>query len=190
MGVDAVTINPYLGMEANKPFLERSSKGIIALCRTSNPGADEFQDIEVKITEKMFEEIHQGVRGKRLEGYTMPKLMPMYQYVAWRVSNHRLWNKNDNCSVVVGATIPEQLAKVRNIVDDTTILIPGIGTQGGSVEKTVRAGIHSKNQGMIINAASSVIFASKGEDWQNAASREASQLDREIIGWVKEFAHA
>jgi len=122
-GADAVTVHPYLGREALKPFLEKEDKGIIVLCRTSNPGAGEFQDL-------------------KMDGESL------YQIIAKRVARH--WNENNNCAVVVGATYPEELQKVRELVGDMPILIPGIGKQGGDVEKTVKAGKDSKGEGMII----------------------------------------
>src|SRR6185369_7482101 len=102
-------LQPYLGGEALKPFLENKDKGVIILCRTSNPGAGEFQDLRV---------------GE----------VPLYQIVAKKVSEE--WNKNNNCLLVVGATYPEELAEIRKITGDMTFLVPGVGAQGGDVEKT------------------------------------------------------
>lgn len=129
---DAVTINPYLGKEALDPFLERKDKGIFVLVRTSNPGAGEFQDLEVE--------------GK-----------PLYQIVAEHIAKD--WNKNGNCAVVVGATYPEELKKVRNIVGDMPILVPGIGAQGGDLKATIKNGLNSKKQGLIISSSRGIIFA-------------------------------
>ncbi len=129
---DAVTLQPYLGKEANQPFLNFKEKGIFILCRTSNPGAGEFQDLKVK--------------GKMI-----------WELVAENVV--RNWNKNNNCLLVVGATYPEELGKVRKIVGEMTLLVPGIGAQGGDVEKTVKAGLNSKKAGMIINSSRGIIFA-------------------------------
>lgn len=131
LGVDAVTIHPYLGKESLQPFLERIEKGIIVLVKTSNPGAGEFQDLMVD--------------GK-----------PLYQIVAQHV---REWSSNGNLGVVVGATYPEELKKVREIVADMPILIPGIGAQGGDVESIVRAGMDSKGQGIIISSSRGIIFS-------------------------------
>lgn len=128
LGVDAITLHPYLGKEALTPFLDRKDKGCIILCRTSNPGAGEFQDLGL-----------------------------LYQLVARSVANK--WNTNGNCMLVVGAPYPEELSIVRRIVGDMTLLVPGIGSQGGDVEKTVKAGLNSKNSGMIINASRAIIFA-------------------------------
>lgn len=128
LGASAITLHPYLGREALQPFLDRKDKGCIILCKTSNPGAGEFQDVGL-----------------------------LYQRVARNVSS--TWNSNGNCMLVVGATYPEELAAVRRIVGDMTILVPGIGTQGGDVEKTVKVSVNSKGTGMIINSSRSIIFA-------------------------------
>lgn len=163
---DAVTVHPYLGAEAMKPFLDRADKGIIVLCRTSNPGAGEFQDMDVA--------------GDMVPG----DYMPLYKYVAHRVS--RYWNKNNNCVVVVGATYPEELREVRQIVGDMPILIPGVGFQQKDVslekqvEQVVSAGKDSRGQGMIINSSRGIIFASSGEDFAEAARRETLKLNELI----------
>ncbi|MBI4249994.1 orotidine-5'-phosphate decarboxylase [Candidatus Uhrbacteria bacterium] len=148
-GFDAITLHPYLGKEALKPFLDQEDKGCIILCRTSNPGAGEFQDLVVDES-------------------------PLYLHVARRVADE--WNTNGNCAVVVGATYPEELAHVRGVIGDMPILIPGIGAQGGDIEKTVHAGKNSKGQGMIINSSRGIIFASQGEGFAEAASLEAKKL--------------
>lgn len=150
---DAITVHPYLGAEALKPFLERAEKGVIVLCRTSNPGAGEFQDLLVN--------------GE-----------PLYRLVARRVASE--WNKNGNCLLVVGATYPNELREVRQLVGDMPILIPGIGAQGGDVEKTVTAGKDSRGHGIIVNSSRGIIFASKDEDFAEAARRETKNL-RDII---------
>jgi len=104
---------------------------------------------------------------------------PLYKLVAKHVAKH--WNKNGNCAVVVGATYPEELRAVREIVGDLPILIPGIGAQGGDVEKTVTAGKRNDGRGMIINSSRGIIFASSGEDFAEAARRETLKLHEEIL---------
>ena len=157
---DAVTVNPYFGAEALKPFLDQKDKGIIVVCRTSNPGAGEFQNLDVS------GDIVPG-------GY-----MPLYQYVAYRVTSK--WNTNNNCALVVGATCPDELRTVRKTVGDMTLLIPGIGEQGGDVEQTVNAGQNSHGQGIIINSARKIIFASSGDNFADAARQETVKL-RDLI---------
>ena len=166
-GADAVTVHPYLGREAMKPFLDQRNKGVIVLCRTSNPGAGEFQDL--RITE-------QGNPDK-LYDYT-EREVPLYQIVARNVAHG--WNYNGNCAVVVGATYTEQLAEVRRLVRGLPILIPGVGAQGGELEDAVRAGIDSRKQGIIINSSRGIIFASNGEDFAEAARAATQELHGQI----------
>ena len=162
---DAITVHPYLGAEALAPFLDRADKGVIVLCRTSNPGAGEFQD--------------RMVPGDDLPGGANGHL-PLYQYIAWRVANH--WNKNGNCALVVGATYPDELALVRMIVGDMPILIPGVGFQQKGVpiekqvEQVVSSGKDSRREGMIINSSRGIIFASKGADFADWAREETWKL--------------
>ena len=151
--VDAITIHPYLGEEAVKPFLEYKDKGIIILCKTSNPGAHEFQDLKVK--------------GK-----------PLYKIVAENVT--KKWNKNNNCLLVVGATYPKELAEVRKIVGDMTLLIPGIGVQGGDLKASLKAGLNSQKQGLIINSSRGIIFASHEKDFVEKARDETKKLKTTI----------
>lgn len=160
IGADAVTVHPYLGGQALKPFLDRADKGVVVLCHTSNEGADEFQDYDIS---------GDAVPG----GY-----MPLYQYVAHRVSS--VWNKNRNCALVVGATYPAQLREVRELIGDMPLLIPGIGAQGGDLEATVKAGRDHDGNGMVVNGSRSIIFASKGKDFAEAARRETLQMSELI----------
>src|SRR5712691_5855185 len=155
MGVDAITVHPYLGREALAPFLAHREKGIIVLVKTSNPGSGEFQDLPVG-----------------------PEQEPLYLVVARHVAQE--WNSNGNCAIVVGATYPEELRCARALVGDMPILIPGIGTQGGEVGATVKAGQDSRGWGMIISASRSIIFASKGDDFAVAAREAARHLRGEI----------
>ena len=129
---DAVTLHSYLGAEAMQPFLARVDKGCIVLCRTSNPGSGEFQNLDFG--------------GK-----------PFWQHVAIQVRDH--WNKNDNCMLVMGATYPEEVKTVREIVGDMTLLVPGIGAQGGNLQQTVTNGVNSQNKGLIINSSRGIIFS-------------------------------
>lgn len=152
--VDAVTINPYLGEEAVQPFLDRKEKGIIILCKTSNPGAKDFQDLKIS--------------GK-----------PLYQVVVEKVNSE--WNKNGNVCIVVGSTYPKEFKVVRKIVKDMPILIPGIGAQGGELESSVKNGKNTRNQGMIISSSRSIIYASSKSDFAISARREALKLNESIL---------
>lgn len=132
LGFDAITLNAYPGKEALKPFLDRADKASIFWCRTSNPGAGEFQDLLSD--------------GK-----------PLWQSVAEHIADS--WNYNNNCMLVFGATYPEELARVRKLIPEMTFLVPGMGAQGGDVEATVKAGLNSEKLGMIINSSRGIIFA-------------------------------
>ncbi len=161
---DAVTVSPYLGGEALEPFLRMRDKGIFVLCRTSNPGASEFQDRDVLVDGRP---------------------MPLYQHVALRV---REWNSNGNCALVVGATAPEPLKIVRGLVGDMPILAPGIGAQAGSLETVLQAGLTPDGDGLIVNASRSVIFASNSGNFAEGAHRELAKLHESVssfrsTGW-------
>jgi orotidine-5'-phosphate decarboxylase len=157
LGVDAITLHPYLGHEALEPFLKHEDKGCYILCRTSNPGAGEFQDLLVA--------------GK-----------PLYQVVAKQVA--KVWNKNQNCGLVVGATYPSEIKTVRKIAPNLHFLIPGVGSQGGDLKKSVRFATNKTGDGFVISASRSIIFASNGEDFAQKAAEEARKL-RDQINEVK-----
>jgi orotidine-5'-phosphate decarboxylase len=132
LGFDAVTLNPYLGREALQPFLDRADRGCIILCRTSNPGAGELQDL-------------------------MVNREPLWSIVAQRV--YAEWNTHGNCILVAGATYPDEMRRIRQIVGDMTLLVPGIGAQGGDLESILRAGLNTQCGGLILNSARGIIFA-------------------------------
>jgi orotidine-5'-phosphate decarboxylase len=141
LGFDAVTLHPYLGRDALAPFLERADRGCIILCRTSNPGAGEFQD--------------------RIVGG-----QPLWEVVARQVCAE--WNSAGNCMLVVGATYPDELRRVRAIAGEMTLLVPGVGTQGGDITAVMGAGLNRSGLGLIVSASRSVLFA----DDPAAAARE------------------
>ena len=150
---DAVTVNPYLGRDSVQPFLDRADKGVIVLCRTSNPGAGDLQDLLV--------------HGR-----------PLYQQVAQKVAHE--WNAHGNCALVVGATWPEQLREVRGIAGDLPFLVPGVGAQGGDVEAVVRNARTADGTGLIVSSSRAILYASSGDDFADAA-REAARALRETI---------
>ena len=150
---DAVTLNPYLGRDSVQPFLDRADKGVILLCRTSNPGGADFQALDCG-----------GA--------------PLYLRVAETIA--RDWNTNNNCALVTGATWPEELGNVRGIVGDMPLLVPGIGAQGGDVEAVVRHGRSSDGSGLLISSSRAILYAGNGEDFAEEA-RAATQELRETI---------
>ncbi|MEN9527056.1 MAG: orotidine-5-phosphate decarboxylase [Pseudomonadota bacterium] len=157
-GADAVTVNPYLGRDSAEPFLQYADKGIVVLCRTSNAGAREFQDLVVD--------------GRKL-----------YQIVAESVA--REWNSRGNCLLVVGATYPEELADIRARTGEMTFLVPGVGAQGGDVEKAVRSGRTAAGAGLVINSSRGIIYAGAGEDFAVAARRATLELRDAINAALK-----
>jgi len=146
---DAVTLNPYLGRDSVQPFLERKDKGVILLCRTSNPGAGDLQDLPVE--------------GR-----------PLYQHLAQMVAEH--WNTHHNCALVVGATWPEQLREVRSIIGEMPLLVPGIGAQGGDARAVVKNAKTADGTGLIVSASRSILYASGGDDYAQAAASAARAL--------------
>lgn len=138
LGFDAVTVNPYLGSEALKPFLDRKDKCSIILAKTSNIGAGEFQDCVLENKEIL------------------------WQYVAKKVSKE--WNANNNLMIVMGGTQPEDIAKARIITGDMTFLVPGIGAQGGKVKNIITKGVNKEGLGLIINSARGIIFSDNPRD--------------------------
>jgi orotidine-5'-phosphate decarboxylase len=152
-GADAVTLNPYLGKDSILPFLKHADKGVILLCRTSNPGAQDLQDLDCG--------------GK-----------PLYQRVAETVANE--WNGNNNCLLVVGATWPKQLAEVRALVGDMPFLVPGVGAQGGDVEQIIKNGRGKNSDALIISSSRAILYASSGTDFAEAARAAAIKQRDEI----------
>lgn len=150
---DAVTVNPFLGLDSLEPFLKRKEKGIIILCKTSNKSALDFQDLEID--------------GK-----------PIYLHIAKKVVE---WNKTyKNCLLVTGATWPEQLKEIRNIANDLFFLVPGIGTQGGDLENTLKYGLTKDKTGLIIHAGRTILYASSKKDFAEKAREEAMKLKESI----------
>lgn len=153
LSADAITVNPYLGKGGVAPFLEYKDKCSFILCRTSNASAGDFQDLAVSET-------------------------LLYQIVAKKIKE---WNENDNCGAVVGATYPEELKTIRSILgDEIPILIPGIGKQGGDVEKTIKNGTNSKGKMAVINSSRGIIFAGDDEDFATVSLEKAISLRDEI----------
>ncbi len=176
LNADAITVHPYLGQEALQPFLERTDKGIFVLCRTSNPGAGEFQNLVVRIRGE--EETILRDTGTRITDGRGACFTELYNHVAYRVATE--WDKRNNCGLVAGATYPDEIQQVRKIAPNLPLLIPGIGAQGGDLEKTVKAALDSRRQGFIINSSRGIIFASNGEDFAEAARHETEKLHNAI----------
>lgn len=154
-GFDAITVSPYLGEDAAAPFLEYQGKGVLVLCKTSNWGSGDFQDLPVGDGDSLF----------------------------LTVANRcREWEQRYPASVglVVGATYPDQLRSVRQRVGDQVILLPGVGAQGGELEASLHAGLNSRGGGLLCSTSRTIMFASNGKDFDREAQRRAEALRNKI----------
>lgn len=154
LGAHAITLNPYLGADALAPFLRYKDRGCIVLCKTSNPGSADVQDLPLS-------------DGR-----------PLYMEVARRARDE--WNANDNVGLVVGATHPDVLRNVRALCPELPLLVPGVGAQGGDIAAAVAAAADAAGERVIINASRSILYASNGPDFAYVARQEASRLCEEI----------
>jgi orotidine-5'-phosphate decarboxylase len=164
-GVDAVTVNPYMGEDSVRPFLVRPDRGAILLCRTSNPGAKDFQDLSV-------------------DG------LPLYRRVAERAA--RYWNQHGNLMLVVGATYPRDMADLRQAHPDVPFLVPGIGAQGGDLVATLAAGLDARGAGLLINSSRNIIYAGGGtpEAIRAAAVQLRAAINRQRVSAPGTARHA
>ncbi|MCX8085269.1 MAG: orotidine-5'-phosphate decarboxylase [Rhodocyclaceae bacterium] len=158
---DAVTVNPYMGRDSLEPWLAYADKGVILLCRTSNPGGSDLQALEVGASRTA-----------------------LFERVAEKVAKE--WNTTGQCGLVVGATFPQELARVRAIVGDMPLLVPGIGAQGGDISATVKAGQTAAGTGLIINSSRAILYAGQGEDFAQAARGAALETRDTINRYRKE----
>jgi orotidine-5'-phosphate decarboxylase len=149
LGADAVTVNPYLGRDSLEPFFDYADKGVFVVCKTSNPGAGEIQDLVVEGAE------------------------PLFVRVAQRAMT---WDKHGTLGLVVGATYPADVAAVRQVAPHAPILLPGVGAQAGDLERSVQAATGSGDGVALVNASRTVLYASSASDWQSAAQAEADRL--------------
>ena len=145
---DAVTVNPYMGRDSVEPYLAVPDKGVILLCRTSNAGGSDLQFLDVG--------------GEKL-----------YERVARLAAEQ--WNTTGQIGLVVGATFPAEIARVRAIVGEMPLLVPGIGAQGGDIAATVTAGRTASSTGLMINSSRAILYAGQGEDFASAARRVADE---------------
>lgn len=155
-GADAVTVNPYLGYDSLAPYFAYQDRGVIVLCRTSNPGSDWIQGVMVDDE-------------------------PLYLSVARQVEN---WDQNSQCMLVTGATYPEELGLVRALVGDMPLLVPGVGAQGGDIHAVLKAGLDTDCQGLCISSSRGIIYAGDGADYADQAAKAAQEL-RDAINLVR-----
>ena len=150
-GADAVTVNPYLGKDSLQPYLDYADRGVFVLCRTSNPGGSDLQNLVLDSGQTLYEHVAQTARDE--------------------------WNGNNNVGLVVGATRPEELRRIRNICGDMTFLLPGVGAQGADIREMMGAG---QGGGMLISSSRAILYAGPGEDFAEQARRVARETLDEI----------
>ncbi|MBV9159174.1 MAG: orotidine-5'-phosphate decarboxylase [Candidatus Kaiserbacteria bacterium] len=153
LNADALTVHPYMGGESLKEFLTCADKGIFVMCRNSNPGAGEFQDLDIA--------------GE-----------PLYIHIAKAFGAK--WNSNGNCGLVVGATYPDEIKEVRAIVPEMTFLIPGTGAQGGDLASSVKNGQRTDGKGFILSTTRAIVYASDRPDYQEVIRKKAEEFDGAI----------
>jgi orotidine-5'-phosphate decarboxylase len=152
LGVDATTVNPYMGEDAVRPFTAYADRCAFLLCLTSNPGSADFQRLEVDGS-------------------------PLYESVARKAVD---WSQAGTCGLVVGATHPEELGQIRKLAPELPFLIPGVGSQGGDVQAAVMAGTDARGGSIIVNASRSILYASRGPDFAEAARQAAESLRSDL----------
>src|SRR4030043_1485729 len=157
LGFDAATVNPYLGFDSLEPFINCQDKGVFILCRTSNKGAADFQDL-------------------RING------LPLYEAGAKKAQE---WNIHGNIGLVVGATYPEELKRVRSICPEMPLLIPGVGAQGGDLAAAVGYGVDARGEKAIINVSRQILYASREKDFAQAARNVAKKIRNQINSYLK-----
>jgi orotidine-5'-phosphate decarboxylase len=170
-GFDVVTVHAYLGRESVEPFLTRPDRGVLVVCRTSNPGARELQDLRL---------VGPGKPQSRTPAAASEETggLRLFEHVARLAAQ---WDRNGNVGLVVGATYPDELAMLRSAHPRLPILIPGVGAQGGDVEQAARAGVNHDGRGVMISASRSIIYASKDPSGYPDAARAAAQKLRDEI---------
>ena len=161
---DAITVNPYMGRDSVEPYLAYPDKGVILLCRTSNPGGSDLQFLNVGMADQ-------------------PE--KLYERVARLVA--REWNANGQCALVVGATFPGEIARVREIVGDLPLLVPGIGAQGGDVQATVQAGRTANGCGLMINSSRAILYAGIADDTESGFADAARRVALETRDTINRY---
>jgi len=157
LGFDAATVNPYLGFDSIEPFISYQDKGVFILCRTSNPGAVDFQDLRCNTGSSLYETVAHKAKE---------------------------WNVYGNIGLVVGATYPEELKKIRAICPEMCLLIPGIGAQGGDLASAVKYGVDAQGEKAVINVSRQILYASRERDFAQAARNTAERIRSQINSYL------
>lgn len=155
LGADAITVHPYMGRQSLLPFLVRQDKGVVIMASNSTPGAEEFQDV-----------------------FVSDERIPLYEYICRHAASE--WNENGNCIVTASALDAEKLRSIRSTIGEMPILVLGVGAQGGDAAKCMQTGQAKHSLGLIIHASRSILYASRKQDYSEAASKATRKLNEVI----------
>lgn len=186
---DALTLSPFMGFDSIEPYFEWAGRGLILLCRTSNPGGNDLQALSV-LPAGNATGIPPGAQSPRQSASdTASGAQPekLYEHLARLAAGP--WNVNGELGLVVGATFPDELARVRALAPQLPLLVPGVGAQGGDVNATVRAGLDADGYGLVINSSRAILYAGQGTDFADQA-RKAAVATRDAIRAARDAARA
>lgn len=186
---DALTLSPFMGFDSIEPYFEWAGRGLILLCRTSNPGGNDLQALSVLPAGDTAGAPLGAQPPRKPASGTTPDAQPekLYEHLARLAAGP--WNVNGELGLVVGATFPDELARVRALAPRLPLLVPGVGAQGGDVNATVRAGLDADGYGLVINSSRAILYAGKGTDFADQA-RKAAVATRDAIRAARDAARA
>ena len=186
---DALTLSPFMGFDSIEPYFEWAGRGLILLCRTSNPGGNDLQALSVLPAGDTTGTPPGAQSPRQSASDTASSAQPekLYEHLARLAAGP--WNVNGELGLVVGATFPDELARVRALAPRLPLLVPGVGAQGGDVNATVRAGLDADGYGLVINSSRAILYAGKGTDFADQA-RKAAVATRDAIRAARDAARA
>ena len=186
---DALTLSPFMGFDSIEPYFEWAGRGLILLCRTSNPGGNDLQALSVLPAGDATGTPSGAPSPRQSASDTASSTQPekLYEHLARLAAGP--WNVNGELGLVVGATFPDELARVRTLAPRLPLLVPGVGAQGGDVNATVRAGLDADGYGLVINSSRAILYAGKGTDFADQA-RKAAVATRDAIRAARDAARA
>lgn len=186
---DALTLSPFMGFDSIEPYFEWAGRGLILLCRTSNPGGNDLQALSVLPAGNATGTLPGAPSPRQSASDTTSSAQPekLYEHLARLAAGP--WNVSGELGLVVGATFPDELARVRALAPRLPLLVPGVGAQGGDVNATVRAGLDADGYGLVINSSRAILYAGQGTDFADQA-RKAAVATRDAIRAARDAARA
>ncbi len=175
---DAVTVSPYMGFDSIEPYLAYPQRGVIVLCRTSNPGGGDLQSLRVVADEGAGAAASGEADADAPERANADAPERLFERVARLAAGP--WNRSGELGLVVGATFPRELRRVRELAGEMPLLVPGVGAQGGDIEAVVDAGATAEGTGMMVNSSRAILYASGGEDFA-AAAGDVARATRDAL---------